>query len=1000
MSLGIYDVLIVEPTLAACASALELTRRGLQVAMIAGGTSLGYEYANCLQGWIKKKEVDDLPDPYDKLFAGAMNGRGPDDYAELHLGRWTEGMEDLLLDAGVDIFYGAHAAAGLMDEDDQIAGALVGGKFGLNALRASAIVDASFDAVLARCMKVRFAERRIDRQVFVSYSMMIQQGKDSGKGAEEKVKSRLTPHGELIRHGRYLELRTEVEFDPTQPLSRAELALNIRRRALGALNCKEWSGSNENLLIGPDSTHTEPVLRLDKRKDGTVREADYAAANGSSVLEISACPDHPGLYVLGGNADLPDSQARRLNDPAIPSTAIRFGTLLGQMIDAAGKDTCRGKSKKLTVALAPVEAAKKVTIENTNFNDPGYFVPGMARLTVFFPEIPVIRETDLLIAGLGTSGYTAACEAAERGMDHIAVEQFGDVGGIHTVGGVPTYWFGYHSVFFQRFDAAWRADMEELKLPRALAMLKTACEKNTSMLLHTGAVGVKSNDSRVAHLFVTCTCGLAALGGKNFIDASGDGDIAAWAGASHEYGRGEDEMTMWCSFGKFQDYRPAASRQYNDVADCRSATDITRSIIAGRRRKGIFGPAEIPQIYLTTRESRHIKCRERLRLFDVLTERQRSDAVLRFRSNFDLKGMDGSDLSMCGFVEPGRLTNFTCDLPLGALQPLEIKNMLVIGKAYDCEHDALAMARMQPDLMTMGGVAAVAADYGEQHGFDLADLDGKALLPELEAAGILDKREGNRYVSEDSRRLGDEQALGPECESPDDIVELIKSGQEEVGDCVRLLEFGPLAAASLQRALHNTSGHIYRKIARMMAYIGEDEVHPVLLEYLDEILASGELPPLPDEQITQHKVPDHAWKPEPVYIMNTLARAGEKRLSDRMLALSRIISFSPRNLVPFFHYAYAIAFAGMRIPDPGIGEAAYQVISSSSQHTRNEVITDPRQAGDPETLRFDFVKMSLGRAMYRCGHPHGREILETYCRDLRICLARSAENELGSMENG
>ena len=57
-------------------------------------------------------------------------------------------------------------------------------------------------------------------------------------------------------------------------------------------------------------------------------------------------------------------------------------------------------------------------------------------------EIPVLAETDVLVAGGGPSGFVAAIAAARQGVKVTLVERYGHLGGLGT-GGLVLYLDGY-----------------------------------------------------------------------------------------------------------------------------------------------------------------------------------------------------------------------------------------------------------------------------------------------------------------------------------------------------------------------------------------------------------------------------------------------------------------------------------------------------------------------------------------------------------------------------
>ena len=142
------------------------------------------------------------------------------------------------------------------------------------------------------------------------------------------------------------------------------------------------------------------------------------------------------------------------------------------------------------------------------------------------------------------------------------------------------------------------------------------------------AAGVCVDEGRVTGLLAVSSAGLRCVRGSVFVDATGDGDLAAWAGCPYEVGAGRDEMTLWFSFGKFHAGSPSASRHYHAVVDQRSLRDTTRAMILGRRQVGIFGEAEFPAFDLSVRESRHVRGGKTVSYLDMLRNPCYADTVV------------------------------------------------------------------------------------------------------------------------------------------------------------------------------------------------------------------------------------------------------------------------------------------------------------------------------------------------------------------------------------
>ncbi|SEN78767.1 hypothetical protein SAMN05444955_1244 [Lihuaxuella thermophila] len=86
------------------------------------------------------------------------------------------------------------------------------------------------------------------------------------------------------------------------------------------------------------------------------------------------------------------------------------------------------------------------------------------------------------------------------------------------------------------------------------------------------------------------------------LDATGDGDAAAFAGANYVYGSERDHTVMWYSLAQFE--KPGRTRNnFTSMVDVSNIEDYTRAILAGRRRGGVLHDHGV---YVATRESRHM----------------------------------------------------------------------------------------------------------------------------------------------------------------------------------------------------------------------------------------------------------------------------------------------------------------------------------------------------------------------------------------------------------
>ncbi len=172
-------------------------------------------------------------------------------------------------------------------------------------------------------------------------------------------------------------------------------------------------------------------------------------------------------------------------------------------------------------------------------------------------EGPVADTADVVVCGGGPAGVAAALAAARLGAKVRLLESAGCLGGVWTAGllcwildtkdkpGIlheilsemktcqagyvnhPGYSFGY--------------DAEVMKL-----LLEEMCtQTGVQFQLHTQVVAATTDtDKRMSLAITESKSGRQAWRGKVFVDATGDGDLAARAGCGFDLGRPEDGATQ------------------------------------------------------------------------------------------------------------------------------------------------------------------------------------------------------------------------------------------------------------------------------------------------------------------------------------------------------------------------------------------------------------------------------------------------------------------------
>lgn len=194
-------------------------------------------------------------------------------------------------------------------------------------------------------------------------------------------------------------------------------------------------------------------------------------------------------------------------------------------------------------------------------------------------ETKIFAEADVVVVGAGPAGVTAAITAAREGANTILVERYGHLGGMATGGLVLMFspaqgqgleWMdrlnkvnGIHDLSKTK-EPEWNhthmVDPEVLKC----ILNDMALEAGVRLLLHSWGVTAVVDNNTVKGVIFESKSGRQAVMGKVVIDASGDGDVYASAGAefdaSLDKGYRTSELAMvfrigGIDFDEFADFR-------------------------------------------------------------------------------------------------------------------------------------------------------------------------------------------------------------------------------------------------------------------------------------------------------------------------------------------------------------------------------------------------------------------------------------------------------------
>ncbi|MBN2292903.1 MAG: FAD-dependent oxidoreductase [Pirellulales bacterium] len=167
---------------------------------------------------------------------------------------------------------------------------------------------------------------------------------------------------------------------------------------------------------------------------------------------------------------------------------------------------------------------------------------------VFFEpkhKVPVSRETDVIVCGGGPAGFAAAISAARQGARTSLIEMHGCLGGVWTAGLLSNIidFRDKNGIMkelvdrLEKSDAQYTAKVYDAELMK-LTLDQMCLEAGVNIRLHTRVSAAYANSkNRLEYIVTDSFSGREAWKAKVFIDATGNGDLAAQASCKYDVGQ-------------------------------------------------------------------------------------------------------------------------------------------------------------------------------------------------------------------------------------------------------------------------------------------------------------------------------------------------------------------------------------------------------------------------------------------------------------------------------
>ncbi|MHC4642338.1 MAG: FAD-dependent oxidoreductase [Planctomycetota bacterium] len=354
-------------------------------------------------------------------------------------------------------------------------------------------------------------------------------------------------------------------------------------------------------------------------------------------------------------------------------------------------------------------------------------------------QLPVLTETDVLVVGGGSAGIVAAIAARRAGAKVTIVERYGHFGGLWT-GGLVLLILGHiakgpkqvcqgigeeimrrlekidGAIINRRPGSNPTVDAEAVKY----LMVEMIEEANIQVFLHCWGVDVVMQDNRLRGAVFESKSGRQAILAKVIIDATGDGDIFAAAGAKFEHR--SHNVGLVSRIGNLDRIDKTKTSDAEKPKRLGSATPVP-----GINWVNLTGPEVdgLDLAILTRMEMNHRKYiwnkTQKIRsipgydnVYLVETAPQLGVRITRILNGLKTVTVDDIKKStrhpdVIGVGGASNAEHGEWRIPYGALIPQTVDNVLTAGRCISCDLRMADLVRLIPNCFVTGHAAGVAA---------------------------------------------------------------------------------------------------------------------------------------------------------------------------------------------------------------------------------------------------------------------------------------------------
>lgn len=861
-------------------------------------------------------------------------------------------LDAALLDQGIEFLYNCQVVDVLLDAAGAVSGVVVANRSGLQLVRARQVVDATAQGLVARLAGARFREgASAEVQTYRRY--VLGGTGEVPEGAADVSVSRW-PY----------DIQVTGAVEPVrQPVWAYDFTVKVPEATLAAMMTLEQRTRDV----------TRPETRIEATGGLAGQPLQRLLGRGAcdAVVSVSAMPldcvepaGVTGVLLAGGVADVCDAQARQLLSV---ENRLALGRRIGAFAAARAVQT-KAVAGELRLAHGQKAAGLQTGEQVCLTGLPHRF--GAGEMSYAGMDLPVLGSYDVVVVGGGTGGAPAAIGAARHGAKTLLLEFLTELGGTSTVGAITRYYHGNVCGFTQEMDEdlgrAPGSPADWSRVGKSEWYRREILRAGGAIWYGTLVFGAVVKDGQVTGVAVTTPFGPGIVRAKNVIDASGNSDVAAAAGAETQ-DQDVELGVQGCGLSPIRSGEHYINTDYlfHDDSDI---IDIWRSFVLGRER--FQDNADLNPI-MGSRERRRIVGDRVVTPVDIFNKRTYPDTICVSASNFDSHGYTCHPLFVVQGPDSKRVY---ADVPFGALLPHGLEGIAVTGLAISGHRDAMPILRMQPDIQNHGYAAGVAAALAVRDGVTIRHANLRELQQHLVKIGCVPERV---LTDKDSYPL-------PEAVVAQAVAELDNDWQR-----LSIVMASPETALPLLREACQKEEMSDRKLryAMVLAMFGDAAGKDVLLAKLAATTTW-------DDGWNYRGMGQFGPSASPLdSLIVALGRIGAREAIPEIVRLAG--QLQPKS---YFSHFRAVSLACQMLQDAQAAPALKALLELPTVMGHDQPLeSDPRKfavMNNPDWRRTEELReLFLGVALVRCGDSNGlgRSVLERYARDGRGIYARHAK---------